>query len=839
MDGDERDQPMTPVDLILSRLPDAKRNGKGWMARCPAHDDRRASLSIGAGDDGRALIHCHAGCTAESIVAAMGLTLADLMPADGRRTGRSVRPRPRPKVKSNKRGKDEQEVYATAADAVTELERRHGPSSASWTYHGANGEPVGVILRWDTAGGKEIRPVSKTANGWIIGGMPEPRPLSRLPELLARPNERVYVCEGEKAADAATTIGLLATTSPHGSESAAKADWRCLAGREVVILPDNDDAGRRYAQDVVSILLRLQPAAKVKIVELPGLPEKGDMVEFVEHCRAAHQDDAAIRGDLDTLIARTPAARAGDKLPTACIDPFMPFPLDALPEPVRSFVAGGAKAIGCDPSFIALPLLAGLASAIGNTRRIKIKRSWSEPAIIWGAIVGESGTLKSPALETALRPVRKRQCTAMKEYDRAMERYESAVMQYEKDLLLWKRSKERGDPPTKPKPPAVERGWCDDTTIEALAVLLQQNWRGLLLVRDELSGWLGSFDRYSQGKGADAAKWLEVFGGRSIMVDRKTGASKIIYVPRAAVSVAGGIQPGVLRRALGVEHRENGLAARLLLTCPPRLPKRWTEDDISPDLERQMACIFEKLYSLQPIADEEGEPQPLYLPLTRDAKSEWIRFYNEHALEQADLTGDLAAVWSKIEGYAPRLALIVHFVRWAADDATLAATDAVDLVSMEAGISLAKWFGTEARRVYAILGESDEERDQRRLVELIQRKGAVTVRDLMRSARMFSDADVAEQALNELVKAGLGHWEAPPIGPAGGHPTQRFVFAPGVDTDTTLDSSMVSGVVSTSTVSTGMDYSDEQEERAAILEYDGNLPREAADERAFRSEEGA
>jgi len=522
------------------------------------------------------------------------------------------------------------------------------------------------------------------------------------------------------------------------------------------------------------------------------------------------------------------------------LDPFVSFPLDALPEPVRSFVAQGAKAIGCDPSFIALPLLAGLASAVGNTRRIRIKGSWSEPAIIWGAIVGESGTLKSPALEIALRPVKKRQQSALKEYDRAMERYEIAVMQYEKDLLLWKRSKERGDPPTKPKPPVVERGWFDDTTIEALAVLLQQNWRGLLLARDELSGWLGSFDRYSQGKGADEAKWLEVFGGRSIMVDRKTGASKIIYVPRAAVSVAGGIQPGILRRALGVEHKENGLAARLLLTCPPRLPKRWTEDDISPNLERQMACIFEKLYSLQPRADEEGELQPLYLPLMRDAKSEWIRFYNEHALEQADLTGDLAAVWSKIEGYAPRLALIVHLARWAAGDATLAATDAVDLVSMEAGISLAKWFGTEARRVYAILGESDEERDQRRLVELIQRKGgSATVRDLMRSARMFSDADVAEQALNELVKAGCGHWEAPPIGPAGGHPTQRFVLAPGVDTDTTLDSSMVSEVVSTSTVSTGMDYSDEQEERAAILEYDGNLPREAADERAFRSEKGA
>jgi hypothetical protein len=109
----------------------------------------------------------------------------------------------------------------------------------------------------------------------------------------------------------------------------------------------------------------------------------------------------------------------------------------------------------------------------------------------------------------------------------------------------------------------------------------------------------------------------------------------------------------------------------------------------------------------------------------------------------------------------------------------------------------------------------------------------------MRSTQMFADAEAAEQALGELVKARYGHWETPPIGPAGGRPTRRFVLDPLVDTDTTLDSSTVSGVVSTSTASTGTGCSDEQEERAAILEYDGNLPREAADERAFRSEKGA
>ena len=82
----------------------------------------------------------------------------------------------------------------------------------------------------------------------------------------------------------------------------------------------------------------------------------------------------------------------------------MPFPVDALPEPIRGFVAAGAKAIGCDASFIALPLLTAMAAAIGNTRRIQLKRGWTAPAILWVAIVGESGTAKTPAFKLACGP---------------------------------------------------------------------------------------------------------------------------------------------------------------------------------------------------------------------------------------------------------------------------------------------------------------------------------------------------------------------------------------------------------------------------------------------------
>jgi hypothetical protein len=294
-------------------------------------------------------------------------------------------------------------------------------------------------------------------------------------------------------------------------------------------------------------------------------------------------------------------------------------------------------------------------------------------------------------------------------------------------------------------------------------------------VRDELSGWLGGFDRYAQGKGGDVAKWLEMFGGRSMVVDRKSGNPRTIYVPRAAVSVCGGIQPVTLARALGTEHRENGLAARLLLACPPRRPKRWTEADISPDLERSIAAVFDRLYELRPTADDDGDAQPVIVPLSADGKAAWVDFYNAHGQEQADLAGDLSAAWSKLEGYAARLALVVHLVRWAAGDPTLASADEVDADSIAAGVKLSRWFGNEARRAYAILSESDEERDRRRLVELIGRKGGtVTVRELQQTSRLFRTAGEAESALDALAEAGVGRWEQQGPSARGGRPTRIF-----------------------------------------------------------------
>lgn len=764
---------MKPLDRILALLPNARQSQSGWRAHCPAHDDQHPSLMIAEGDDGRVLLHCHAGCSIEAICEALSILPTDLFPASTPSTStkpsktlRNERFRRRRHVDSSKN------AFPSLDAAIQSLARGVGGRPAgTWTYHDETGAEVFVVVRFDTPSGKTFRPINRSDGAWRIGDPPGKLPLYGLPALADA--KRVYVVEGEKCVEAARSIGLVATTSAHGSKAPHRTDWSPSAGREVIVLPDNDESGRQYADKVVEILGKLMPRPIVTVVELPDLGDGEDLFDFLE------QRDAAEPETLYKLIedlVRDASPTIGGVEDTA-IPSFEPFPVDVLPEPIRTFVSASSLAIGCDPSFVALPLLAVLAAMIGNTTRIQLKRGWTEPATLWTAVVGESGTLKTPAFKLVMKPLRDLQAKMLQDHEQAMADFERQVVEYDRDLSAWKRKKDGGEPPDKPEFPMPSRLVVSDTTVEALAPILLANPRGVLLARDELAGWLGSFDRYAQGKGSDASHWLSMHGGESLIVDRKTGPNRTIYVPRATVSITGGIQPGTLSRGLVTEHRESGLAARLLLSWPPRMPKRWTEADIDSKLQEDLATIIQRLFELKPRFDDEVEFEPELARLAPDGKEVWIEFYNQHAQEQVDLDGDLSAAWSKLEGYAARLGLIVHLVRWAARDPTLEDVDEVDAVSVGAGVQLSRWFGREAKRVYAMLSETDEQREDRRLIEWIYRKGGqVTVRQCQQGHRTYRSRDAACAALERLVQLGHGYWETPTPGPRGGRPSETFVM---------------------------------------------------------------
>jgi hypothetical protein len=163
------------------------------------------------------------------------------------------------------------------SDAPTPPKRhpKLGAPSRIWTYRDEAGELLGYIHRFDPSEGKQFRPLALwrsegAALEWRWQSWNAPRPLYGLDRLAARPSALVLVCEGEKSADAAERIlpDVVAVTSPNGAKSAKKADWTALKGRAVVIWPDADDAGLKFAEIVVGELAGVG-AASIAIITPP------------------------------------------------------------------------------------------------------------------------------------------------------------------------------------------------------------------------------------------------------------------------------------------------------------------------------------------------------------------------------------------------------------------------------------------------------------------------------------------------------------------------------------------------------------------------------------------
>ncbi len=152
-------------------------------------------------------------------------------------------------------------------------------------YTDSNGSPLHWRIRakHPTTGEKWIRPMKRARDGFVLG---EPvyqigKPLYRLHHLAARPDDPVFICEGEWCADHLAELGILATTSG-GADSAGRTDWNPLRGRTVTIWPDNDEAGGRYALDVNEQLINLGCTTYMVDVDALELPVKGDVVDWLE-----------------------------------------------------------------------------------------------------------------------------------------------------------------------------------------------------------------------------------------------------------------------------------------------------------------------------------------------------------------------------------------------------------------------------------------------------------------------------------------------------------------------------------------------------------------------------
>ena len=163
------------------------------------------------------------------------------------------------------------------------------------------------------------------------------------------------------------------------------------------------------------------------------------------------------------------------------------------------------------------------------------------------------------------------------------------------------------------------------------------------------------------------------------------------------------------------------------------------------------------------------------LPISPEAKPLWIDFHDKQSEEQTEFNGELSAAWAKLTGYAARLALVGEMAAWASGGDYEPPTG-ISATSMKAGITLARWFSAETKRIYAMLNESDDQRQVRELVDYLRQQNvAVTARHLTRGPRRFrGNTDLAQRELQKLFDLGLGRWVNQGTGEHGGRPTQAF-----------------------------------------------------------------
>lgn len=242
---------MTPTERVLAELRElgeVKPRGKGWRCLCPAHSDTNPSLDVDEGRDHRVLLCCRSkGCSAASIAQSLGLSMRDLF-------------------------------NGTMPDKLSFDER----ILATYDYKDERGNLLFQTVRlWDVEKGKDFRQRRPNGKGgWVWKLEDTRRVLYRLSELIvANPLDPVFVVEGEKDVDNLIRLGLAATTNPMGAGKWRKEFAEFLRDRAVIILPDNDELGRAHAVAVAESLRGV--AASVRTIELPGLPPKGDVSDWL------------------------------------------------------------------------------------------------------------------------------------------------------------------------------------------------------------------------------------------------------------------------------------------------------------------------------------------------------------------------------------------------------------------------------------------------------------------------------------------------------------------------------------------------------------------------------
>lgn len=412
------------------------------------------------------------------------------------------------------------------------------------------------------------------------------------------------------------------------------------------------------------------------------------------------------------------------------LKPVPPLIDDLLPPPLRAWIKDVAYRMQCPVDFVATAAIAALGAVVGTGCTVRPKQldNWAVVPNIWGAIVAQPGSKKSPAISQAHAPIAWLNHEAQQAFTTALAQYEADTVARDLDIARLKAEIKKLKP-GQPAPattggpaardprqelmallqtpllePKPKRYLTNDCTFESLGEILRVNTRGVMVVHDELTGWINSFER--AGREGERQGYLTAWNGSgSHQVDRIGRGS--VFIEHLCVSVFGGIQPDMLEHYLyeaKASHRNDGLIQRLQLLVYPDVETPTVLIDAYPDNKAAQAAlsIFKTLAgdltALAPSTATDGAHFHF------EAQHAQARFNQWYIDLQPKIDNDddslIKEHLSKYTRLIPALALLFHLVDIATDMSL--ANQPIPLTTLERAIAWGDYLEAHARRVYAM-----------------------------------------------------------------------------------------------------------------------------------------
>ena len=408
----------------------------------------------------------------------------------------------------------------------------------------------------------------------------------------------------------------------------------------------------------------------------------------------------------DTLTWDKPKELKAELLPVKPLDPEM------LPNSMRDYITDIAERMdNSSPDYVAVGVMVALATLIGRKLAVMPKRydPWLVVPNLWGAVIGRPSAKKTPSLTKAMAPLHQFESEEFEKHAIAMgkhiEQVKVAKVALKANEKLLRKKIENGKQEEGEKdflksltlepvePPPCKRFIVNDATAEKLGELLGSNPMGVLLFRDELTGWLNTLDK--PDRASDRAFYLECWAGTGSFTYDRIGRGTQ-RIESATLSLMGGIQPGKLVPYLAAQKEgkgDDGLIERFQLMVYPD-PKPFEHVDRPPNEEAEQKAIqiFNKLNWLE--GDLASPTIQKFLP---DAQKLFNTWYdkNQKLVRSATLSPQLESHLAKYVSLLPSLALIIHAV-----DSSPGGS--IGIQSAKKALAWCEYLESHARRVYAL-----------------------------------------------------------------------------------------------------------------------------------------